>query len=203
MALQRLILDLGIDNEILNYQPDALEGARYYIYNPTKLRHAVKRRNIARAFSMSPNRSMFVTFYREHMRWSKPVKNQLDARKLSRHYDVFICGSDQLWKPTSFNPLYYLSFCDDSAKRIAYGLSLGIERIQDFNMRRARPYLEKFDAISLREDLLREDMQDLLGKEVSRVCDPTLLFDSSFYLPLRSKDSAEGCLFCYFTKNGK
>jgi hypothetical protein len=125
--------------------------------------------------------------------------------ELNRDYDAFLCGSDQIWSvfEQNFNPYYYLSFVDKA--KIAYAPCLGTDKLPETVTVRIKELLSGFSAISVRERISAEQLSILSGKNVEWVCDPTLLFDSSFWgsfsKPLLSPRPPY--LLCYFLENNE
>lgn len=126
-------------------------------------------------------------------------------------YDAFVVGSDQVWRPLYFCPMWhgqpignaYLSFAKGwNIKRIAYSASFGtasweysIEETLD-----CKECIEKFDTVSTREDsgvLLCKKYFDV---EAKCVLDPTMLLSSKDYISLIEQSKApksEGSLLVY------
>ena len=55
--------------------------------------------------------------------------NQL--AKLAGNYDVIVCGSDQIWAPNVYNPIYFASFAKESIRKISYAASIGLNDIPE------------------------------------------------------------------------
>lgn len=91
-------------------------------------------------------------------------------------YDYFVCGSDQIWNPYHFDPIYFLYFVSQG-KKIAYAPSFGVSSLGEFprEKRLIQKYIKEFDAISVREESGKEIVKELIGKEVQVCLDPTLL----------------------------
>lgn len=105
--------------------------------------------------------------------------------------DTFMVGSDQLWNPGLSRPYgmsYFLGFADPTKKRIAYGTSFGKgdHHIEPRYRERSRLELERFDAISVRDDFSRELLARDYGLGSVKVLDPVLVCDSSLYAELAS-----------------
>lgn len=96
---------------------------------------------------------------------------------------IAICGSDQIWNPkfmSKYIPIYFASFSNFS-KRISYAASLGMkEWPKDFEQQ-VLPLLQRFDAISVREESSVPYLTSLGLKNVVCVCDPTILHNGDFY----------------------
>lgn len=93
-------------------------------------------------------------------------------------YDAFLCGSDQLWLPANLGSHFYtLEFVPLWKPKIAYATSFGVSSIPWYQ-KGEQKYLERFQALSTREVRGAHIINELTGKEVQVVCDPTLLFDA-------------------------
>lgn len=111
--------------------------------------------------------------------------NSFDVKK----YDYFIVGSDQVWNTTfeSFNDCFLLKNIS-SKKRISYSSSLGInyirkEKIEDFKIE-----LNKFKAISVREDKAKEIIEKTTGRsDIEVVIDPTMLLTAAEWETIAKK----------------
>lgn len=115
-------------------------------------------------------------------------------------FDAYVVGSDQVWLP-SYCPDSFLSFVErEEVKRIAYAASCGeISFMQVEGLKQQCVELaHKFDAISAREEQLSIDAQNVLGKEVVHVLDPTMLLRKEDYLEVIEKSSSgKNELFSY------
>jgi len=96
----------------------------------------------------------------------------------------FIVGSDQVWNPyyiSQLENLYFLNFGPANSKRISYGASLGMKQWPKDFEQRVLPMLQRFDAISVREESSVPYLTSLGLKNVVCVCDPTILHTGDFY----------------------
>ena len=110
-----------------------------------------------------------------------PFESVADLVELNRTADVFIVGSDQVFR-LSYNAgyefHYYLPFVDADKKKIACAASFGASELEGTIADRelVRCYLSGFDAVSVREtDGLR-----LCGEELRR-SDAALILDPVFW----------------------
>ena len=115
-------------------------------------------------------------------------KTQLfnDLAGIKRYFQSgnFIAGSDQVWNPNFIaerEDFYFLNFAPDSAKRISYAASLGMKQWPKDFEQRVLPMLQKFDAISVREESSVPYLTSLGLKNVVCGCDPTILHTGDFY----------------------
>ncbi len=105
---------------------------------------------------------------------------------IEQNYDAYIVGSDQVWNPAvtgGFDDVYFGFFkAKSSSIKISYAPSA--ETIPDTPQNREylKKALENFDAISVREATLKEDLMLLTGRaDISVVPDPTILADPSVF----------------------
>ena len=90
---------------------------------------------------------------------------------------LYIAGSDQIWNPLFRNgkdPAFFLDFVPEGKRRISYAASFAVERLEKQDADRMKPWLERLDAVSVRESsgvsLLAE-----MGVKGIQVVDPVFL----------------------------
>lgn len=119
----------------------------------------------------------------------------------SKNYDVIVVGSDQVWLPHGLKTRFYnLLFVDDVVKKVSYASSFGVSKIPSFQRKETAEYLNRFYAISVREQRGKEIVEELSEKQATVVADPTLLLNSIEWLE-EAKEShmviSEPYIFCY------
>jgi len=104
-------------------------------------------------------------------------RDTASVQKDEKDYDVYICGSDQIWTPSGFeNPrwtFYYAAFTNKN--KISYAPSIGGYFIPDEWKDKVAELISSFSAISVREEAGRAALQELTSQKVELVVDPTLL----------------------------
>lgn len=95
-------------------------------------------------------------------------------------YDAYISGSDQIWNPSKtggkVDPVYFLAFGPDEAKKISYASSMGDFDVENFDhAQQIKDYLLRFSSISTRESDVAQRLEKFLGRPVAHVLDPVLL----------------------------
>lgn len=94
-------------------------------------------------------------------------------------YDAILLGSDQLWRPDNiFQDYYTLNWAPEDIPKYAYATSFGISRLDKDSCLRAKAFLPRFTAVSVRECHGRQLVKRLTGQDVPVVCDPVLLLTS-------------------------
>ncbi|MPL94965.1 hypothetical protein SDC9_41128 [bioreactor metagenome] len=98
-------------------------------------------------------------------------------------YDVYITGSDQIWKINrelgGLDRSFFLDFAPANSLRIAYAASFGRQKLTEPYPEIMQELLKNIDYISIREKSSIPFIQSLTNKDVRHVLDPALLQDSS------------------------
>lgn len=134
-----------------------------------------------------------------HLTPAYPTYEKLN--EISKNYDAVLVGSDQLWLPVNIVSDYYtLNWVNENTKRISYSTSFGVSSIPKKYEKKYKDFLEKIDCLSVREESGNEIIKEILGKEASVVCDPTLLLSKTDWMDIQEKEPIikEKYIFCYF-----
>jgi len=153
-AMINIIEKLGYRAEIINYVP----------------KPAPKRRN-------------FIEFRRKFLRMEKniPVLRTLEELSEAQHgFDRIVVGSDQVWRLFDTS-IYMLDFVQGNRLLISYAASFGGSSFSKLTNEKAASLLNRFDAISVREDSGVTICNDQFGLPAMQVLDPTMLLDESDY----------------------
>lgn len=125
-------------------------------------------------------RNKYLNFTKEYSHLTKLKNENWDT------YDLFIVGSDQVWKP-KYNygdTAFLLSFAPDNKKRISIASSFASNTIPKNMRERYKKHLAKFYATSVREkngiNIINKELE--LNKDVSVILDPTLLLSKEDWL---------------------
>lgn len=96
-------------------------------------------------------------------------------------YDIYVTGSDQTWniKHTKGDNSFLLAFAPDKAKKISFSASFARSNMDDNYKKIFQYYLEKYNAISIRDRKGNSIINELLGKEAEITLDPTLLLNKN------------------------
>ena len=150
------------------------------------------------------NTNHFISSYINHTETARS-KEGLVTKAKEGHYDVYVVGSDQCWRP-EYNPFItsmFLDFAkDETTKRIAYAASFGNDQ-WEFTPEQTKicaPLAQLFDLVTVREDSGIKLCKDYLGVDAIHVLDPTLLLTKEDYIHLidaEKEPKAKGTLFNY------
>jgi len=97
------------------------------------------------------------------------------------HVDVLIVGSDQVWSPKLVSdknyPVYWLDFCSDNTKKIAYAASFGGEYSDCECYSEIPKWASSFSAIAARERSAVKFLHQMDVMHATWAPDPTFLLD--------------------------
>lgn len=128
---------------------------------------------------------------------------------LSREYDYFIVGSDQVWNPNFWSKkcdhanIRFLKFAPKE-KRIAYAASIAIPEIPKDKEQFFYDSLNEMKAISMREKAGAKLVKNLTGREVPVLVDPTILLSKEEWQKIEMLPewySGEKYILTYFLGN--
>lgn len=122
----------------------------------------------------------FKSFMKEYFQLTKKYSSE-DLKKIP-DYDVYVCGSDQIWNPLivsadkQIDQNYFLSFSAKNKKKISYASSIGHHDYTNKEQPIVKNLLSDFNSISVRElDGVEKLNKIIHDKNISHVLDPTLL----------------------------
>lgn len=155
------------------------------------------------------NRYTFVSYARESMELNEQEQKKyfnteafIRGRILRKPFDpserlsMYVVGSDQVWRNwgyadvTSELGYFFLDFLGDfPARRVSYAASFGQAQLKDAMIypkfiKYITPFVNKFDAISVREDSAVKIVAETWGVKAKQVVDPTMLLRAKDYSKL-------------------
>lgn len=204
-ALATKLRMLGHDTEFINLRPKSQRDAYKIIRNNDRGIHRAFRYLIYPALKRRyDNYEHFINkvlpITAEEYRTTEELEKQRFA------YDAYVCGGDQIWNPAcqDFEMAYYLQFLadNDSTKTISYSPSLGKTEFDEHILKDISQWLNRFDAISVREKRGAELIQSLTDKKVQMVCDPVILLDKEEWEKLAVRPKLKKpYILVYFLEN--
>lgn len=135
-----------------------------------------------------------------HCRYLKPEDWK---ETLAEDYDIFVVGSDQVWRPCMSGQIeWYLTgfLGHEKVNRIAYAASFGVDsdEFSEDEKKLARSLVPLFNAVSVREESGIKQCRDIFGVDAVCTLDPTMLLSSDDYDKLSVKAPASaGNLLTY------
>lgn len=183
-ALLSYLRNNGHDVEIIDYWPD-MHRVQYALIKPIVGNSIISKTKCIIATT--------ITFIRRYMRirkFEKFSQKYLNLNSIIQYpmpdwgylqYDCVIVGSDQIWrnhesdgKHIGFDPVYFCQNIPKNIRCISYAASMGIIQLNKEDKDILKNYLNRFSRILVRENSLKEAI-DELGFDSAIVVDPTLL----------------------------
>lgn len=204
-ALQHTLESLGHENVVL--ETKSLPGAKakskakgltghiraFYMNFVAKLRQ----REVAEL------KEHFVRFHRDYLKLTKAYEgmDELRADSSINDIDCLIVGSDQVWNMATtprFIDSRLLLFGPENSKRISYAASVEELNYTDEQKQRLTSALERFDAISIREQTAKDYVESFSGKQCERIIDPVFLLEPSEWNKIAKEPRIKGpYILCY------
>lgn len=108
------------------------------------------------------------------------------TKNTAPNYDQYVFGSDQIWNTQAWKiPEFFGSFVPAGKPKIAYAASVGLDPSNpNLDSTLFKEYLGDFHAVSVREKIHCDFVQQFTDKPVHHVADPTMLIDIGVYKDL-------------------
>lgn len=144
--------------------------------------------------------------FREFNKKIKFTKNYITIKNCNSYknkFDIYVVGSDQIWKPTRKRMSFIdvLGFAEPN-RRIAYAPSFGLDSIDNKYYKLLKNELPKFRALSVREDAGKKIISDATNIDnVEVLVDPTMLIEKEKWLTIADESSfvqEKKFIFTYF-----
>ena len=179
-ALYHYLAAKGHIVNVIDYIPQKKGTSDIHSYRLTdylEMKRAERKRkpsNYMEPYETDERRFLFERFLDFSL--SQPANLMSELENLNSQYQAFICGSDQIWAPTIFDPHYFLDFVADEEKMIAYAPSIGLPSIDDrFVESSMEELIRRFPHLSVREEQGAGIIKSLVDRDAEVVVDPTFL----------------------------
>lgn len=180
-SLYKAIESLGVDISLIDYQCEAIARRE----NTYSWRECRKPTDIIRHFTHYPVLNQVKVNMWKFMRENMKITSMYNKNTIGKSQDLFdgyIVGSDIVWglEITGHDLNYMLEFAGDNKRKLAFASSIGTKWMES-EAERIGSALSRFDFISVREQLAAEWVEEVVGQAVPVMCDPTMLFESTFW----------------------
>ena len=182
LALQKALEAKGYEVTDIDYKASIKTKLKNYIVNRNspdlflgKIQEAKCRKTYPNIELFDERGSKFNAFTKKNMRLTKEYHSPEELKQIADEYDIYICGSDQIWSPYLLNQVFYLNFLPKEKERISYATSFGVTKTTKSKEKKITSYLNDFQNISVREMQGKEFVKKLTGQDVPVCIDPTLL----------------------------
>lgn len=144
-------------------------------------------------------RNLLLKKFEETIPHSDIVYDRNTIKNACENYERFITGSDQVWNLDWYNQEYFLDFVPNDFFKASYAASMPDVNISKEQENLLKRHLHSFNMISVREKETQKFLQELCGKNVKWVIDPTLLLEQDDWDEICDKRIvSEKYIFCYF-----
>lgn len=130
-----------------------------------------------------------------------------EIEKINGLYDCYICGSDQIWRPTfegNLVGIYWLNGINGDCVKASYAASMGVDFLPDSVVDDAKRFLQNFTYISVRENTAKEYLSKLTDREIEVSIDPVFLLNKLEWDKITRKPQiAEPYVFVYMIHGSK
>lgn len=180
-AIIKILQDLGLDAEIIDYRhPHTTDMYEWKLWSSYKsARWNLMDIAVRGILGLGKERErQFREFIESKLPKSERFLNRSDIP--DNEYDILICGSDQIWNPTSTgenDPVYFLDF-GNTGCRFSYAASSGSRPFGEGCRERVQGYLSRFRSIGVREKFMQDYIKKEFGLDSTVNPDPTLLLPS-------------------------
>lgn len=179
VAMNKVLKKIGHETSVINYEdtnsPIFLHKNNILHDGYIELKKRIKTHPYHR-YEETKREEKFDQFLHDNLNFTEKVNLLPEFKKLNNDFDAFVCGSDQIWSPSFFNPRYFLDFVNENHRKIAYAPSLGTNKIDDqITKAQITKYTKRFEYISTREKIGSKIISELIGRPVETVLDPTFL----------------------------
>ena len=126
------------------------------------------------------------SFATQYLNLTEPCVTDDDFVKLNSKTDVFLVGSDQMWRTKYWKnkvDKILLAFTDPQKKRVACAISFGVDEFEGtpIEYEQFKCELAKFDLITVREESGVSICRDYFNCNAKWVLDPVYLLDCGYY----------------------
>lgn len=135
-------------------------------------------------------------FAQKYFHLTSPCKTEADFIALNDKTDIFMVGSDQMWRPMYWpdkQDKVLLDFVQSGKKKIGLAISFGVDYFEG-NAEEKQHYIDSlktFSAVSVREksglDICRQDF----GCDATWILDPVFIMDSKKWYDMAEKSSKD------------
>lgn len=207
-ALRHWLREQGCDAEFINYHPAYVEQGGVInlgnLFSKQTLKilflKLVSLREIL--FGNQKQKKGFTRFRAQQLGINGPLlKTKGDIEARDTDYDLLICGSDQIWKPSEHfgvDPVYYLDLSLSSQPlKFSYAASFGKDQLDAEFCAEVGELIRKLNCISVRETTGLDVVRNLIQKDAFLVPDPTFLLSDYSSIMKKYPLETSKYVFCY------
>lgn len=224
-AFQQFLKTNGIESTVIDYKPvyhnnfDLKHPYYYYKEKYEELSNSGKKdaATLEKLSEYAKKRDAYQNLFQEREIRYEKFRNFIDTRYIKTEerydsdlleikdpgFDCYICVTDVIWKNEpgeGFDRGFFLaSKAMENKRKIAYAASRGVHFSDSHESETEFLYnIEDIDYISVREESLKQYIEENTSKKATVVLDPVLLNDKSFYEGIAIKPKEERYILLYY-----
>lgn len=186
-ALNKFLRTNGFEVKTIDYTTKGQQSL-YRIFEPIKNIMSIARniQSLLNYAKLKRHKLRFDTFVSECIPMTDRIHSDAQLEYISREFDYFICGSDQIWNANcaDFDSNYMLSFVGDKSKCIAYAPSLGAGAKGFKTSDAIEKFVVGYKSLSSREITSSAIISRICNKPVCTVCDPVFLLSEREWMEI-------------------
>lgn len=197
-ALQETIVRLGHEVNLINFR-------KFYSRPVSPIKRFLKKvlqYTVAKFSNFVYERTInnTIVYQKKYLKQTKVFTIPSELENISGEYDCLVYGSDQIWAPNVYTPIYMGAHVQKDVRKISYAASIGLNDIPDDLVETYRTNLSSYHSVAVREQEGKELLKSRCGIEATVVLDPTLMIDAETYKKMqRPVRGVKGkYVFCYF-----
>lgn len=185
-ALYKTIEKLGHKPQIIDYRQPHIEKQYVYANKITTINEIEKVLLKPRwlpgfLFNIIPHR-----IRKAKRRWKlfkglSFSKRVTSAKEMPQNLKTIVIGSDQVWAnycTNGIDKIFYGSFPHKNTRVIGYAISSNIASLEETGTKSIKELCNNFQALSFREEEIKEYLEESIGINSQIVLDPTLLLNN-------------------------
>lgn len=188
-ALQQQLQNLNVVDEIIDLKQQ--DSAFFTPLRKNKYFLSILINNIISFLFVIPQiqkLQKFKKFIKNNIRTTKRYNSIQEIKTDPPVADVYITGSDQMFNTNSgVKDFNFLRFGDIDTKRISYATSMGQLDVNKKYVNEFISAINQYDFLSVREQSLKEYIQNLCEKECADNIDPTFLLEKEDWFTFTGK----------------
>ncbi len=193
-AMQTVLKKMGMETEIINFSNEGQKEIYNYKFKNNSIKNIIKNILIFPAIKkIKLNNYKYEEFKNKNFILSENEYSKQEELT-DYEYSTVVAGSDQIWNITieDGDDAYFLPWVK-KARRVAYAPSFGSKKIAEHtdNINKYIDYLNKFDAISIREQNGNKWIKEMIGQDVPVLLDPTMLLNKEDYDKIKDNNNVK------------
>lgn len=182
-ALQTYLKGFCDDVKIVDYNTPKLQKRYPLVSKPSSLKEFLL--TVISLFYLPKKINKyrcFDNFAKQHLDLTERYRSTEELYNNPPDCDLLITGSDQVFNPnrcSAERQAFYLNFGGKDIKKVSYAASFGVPSIPKEKQQEISLYMEKLDALSVREERGVDIIKLISGKNAIEVLDPVFLLNSA------------------------